>query len=108
MAVIKSQIDTGSSEFAANDAHMRSLVEDLQKQLDQVEMGGGEKARAKHTKRGKLLPHGKGGTWDQGALATPGILVEGGKVYVFYAGFQPCRSNIIKLCLQSVVTSYPC
>ncbi len=39
------------------------------------------------SKKGKLLNHGKGGTWDQGALATPGILVEGGKVYVFYAGF---------------------
>lgn len=56
MAIIKSQIDTGSSEFAANDAHMRELVADLQLQLDTIEMGGGEKACLKHTKRGKMLP----------------------------------------------------
>ena len=49
MAIIKSQVDTGSKDFVANDAHMRELVADLQKQLDQVEMGGGEKARKKHT-----------------------------------------------------------
>lgn len=56
MAIIKSMIDTSSKEFAANDAHMRELVADLQKHLDQVELGGGGKARSKHIKRGKLLP----------------------------------------------------
>ena len=56
MAIIKSQIDPNSKEFAANDVHMRELVADLQTQLDQVEKGGGEKARDKHTKRGKMLP----------------------------------------------------
>jgi len=56
MAIIKSQIDTGSEDFAANDAHMRELVADLQQHLEQVELGGGDKAREKHTKRGKMLP----------------------------------------------------
>jgi 3-methylcrotonyl-CoA carboxylase beta subunit len=56
MAIIKSQVDTKSEEFAANEAHMRELVADLQEQLDQVELGGGEKARAKHVERGKMLP----------------------------------------------------
>jgi len=56
MALIKSQIDTGSKDFAANDEHLRGLVADLQKQLDQVELGGGESACEKHTKRGKMLP----------------------------------------------------
>jgi len=56
MAIIESKIDTSSADFAANDAHMRELVTDLQKQLDKVELGGGEKARSKHSKRGKLLP----------------------------------------------------
>jgi len=55
MAIIKSKIDTNSKDFAANDAHMRALVDDLQKRLDQVERGGSEKARSKHIKRGKLL-----------------------------------------------------
>ena len=56
MAIIKSQVDPNSKEFAANDAHMRELVADLQNHLDQVEKGGGEKACEKHTKRGKMLP----------------------------------------------------
>jgi 3-methylcrotonyl-CoA carboxylase beta subunit len=35
---------------------MRDLVEDLREQLARVREGGGEKARARHTERGKLLP----------------------------------------------------
>jgi 3-methylcrotonyl-CoA carboxylase beta subunit len=56
MAIIQSQIDKDSSEFAANEAHMRALVADLQEKLEKVEQGGGEKARDKHTQRGKMLP----------------------------------------------------
>jgi len=56
MAIIKSQVDTGSKDFAANDTHLRELVADLQKHLDKVELGGGENARKKHSKRGKMLP----------------------------------------------------
>ena len=56
MAIIKSQIDTSSKDFAANDAHMRELVADLQMHLDEVEWGGGKKACKKHTERGKMLP----------------------------------------------------
>jgi len=56
MPIIKSQTDTASQDFVANDAHMRDLVADLQAQLDRVEAGGGDKARDKHTKRGKMLP----------------------------------------------------
>jgi len=56
MAIIKSQVDTSSKDFAANDVHLRELVADLQKQLDRVELGGGQHARKKHTKRGKMLP----------------------------------------------------
>ena len=40
MAIIQSQIDPSGAEFAANDAHMREQVADLQKHLDQVEQGG--------------------------------------------------------------------
>ena len=56
MAIIQTQIDKDNAEFVANDAHMRALVADLQEKLEQVEQGGGEKARNKHTKRGKMLP----------------------------------------------------
>ncbi|MFO1494071.1 MAG: carboxyl transferase domain-containing protein [Lysobacterales bacterium] len=56
MALIESQIDTRSADFGANAEHLRALVADLQQQLHQAALGGGDKARQKHTERGKLLP----------------------------------------------------
>ena len=56
MPILKSQIDPASEEFRSNAEHMRSLVDDLRQTLASVEAGGGEKARKKHTDRGKLLP----------------------------------------------------
>ena len=56
MPVIESQIDTRSAEFQANAAQLRTLVDDLRQTLTKTALGGGEKARAKHTERGKLLP----------------------------------------------------
>jgi len=56
MPAIESQIDTKSPEFQANAAQMRSVVDDLKSQLATAALGGGEKARTKHTERGKLLP----------------------------------------------------
>ena len=37
-------------------AQLRALVDDLQRELKRSAEGGGEKAREKHTERGKLLP----------------------------------------------------
>ena len=56
MPAIRSQIDQRSPEFQANAAQMRGLVDELKSQFAKVAEGGGEKARAKHTERGKLLP----------------------------------------------------
>ena len=56
MPVIETEIDTRSPDYAANAAQMRAQVEDLHAQLHRVALGGGEKARSKHTERGKLLP----------------------------------------------------
>src|SRR3984957_1724875 len=56
MPVIESQIDSRSTEFQTNAAHMRATVDDLKRQLEKSALGGGEKARNKHTERGKLLP----------------------------------------------------
>jgi 3-methylcrotonyl-CoA carboxylase beta subunit len=56
MPAIRSQIDPRSPEFLDNAALMRGLVGDLKKQLARAAEGGGEKARAKHVERGKLLP----------------------------------------------------
>ena len=56
MSTIKSQINPRAEEFRANAAALRTLVEDLRTQAARIAQGGGEKARAKHTARGKLLP----------------------------------------------------
>ena len=55
MHVLQSQIDPRSQEFRANSEAMLALVEDLRAKVAQVELGGGEAARARHTARGKLL-----------------------------------------------------
>ncbi len=56
MPVIRSQIDTRDPDFEANRAHMATLVDDLRTQLEKAAAGGSERARQKHTERGKLLP----------------------------------------------------
>jgi 3-methylcrotonyl-CoA carboxylase beta subunit len=56
MPAIRSQIDPRSADFQANAAHMRGLVEDLKSEFAKTALGGGEKARTRHTERGKLLP----------------------------------------------------
>jgi len=56
MPVIESAIDPRSSDFLANATQLRTQVDDLKIQLAQTALGGGEKARQKHTERGKLLP----------------------------------------------------
>ncbi len=56
MPVLPSQIDPRSPEFQANADTLTALVADLDASLERIALGGGEKARAKHTERGKLLP----------------------------------------------------
>ncbi|MBN8480044.1 MAG: methylcrotonoyl-CoA carboxylase [Xanthomonadales bacterium] len=56
MTAITSQIDSRDPAFEANAAQLRAAVEDLKAQTARSALGGGDKARAKHTERGKLLP----------------------------------------------------
>jgi 3-methylcrotonyl-CoA carboxylase beta subunit len=56
MTKIISQLHPGSHEFLANLAAMQELLTHLQKTIDDIALGGDEKARARHLKHGKLLP----------------------------------------------------
>src|ERR1700735_4561098 len=56
MSVLTSQIDPRSPEFQASSTQLRSLVDDLHREMTRSAEGGGAKAREKHTSRGKLLP----------------------------------------------------
>src|SRR5690606_17917298 len=46
----------GTPGFEANEAEHRRLVAELHERLARAALGGGEKARERHTSRGKLLP----------------------------------------------------
>ena len=56
MPILESKLLTRSSDFLANVAAMKTLVDDLKSKLEQIALGGGQEARQKHTARGKLLP----------------------------------------------------
>jgi 3-methylcrotonyl-CoA carboxylase beta subunit len=56
MPVLPTLADPRSDDFQANAQALQSQVADFDRQLERVAIGGGEKARAKHTERGKLLP----------------------------------------------------
>jgi 3-methylcrotonyl-CoA carboxylase beta subunit len=55
MSTINSQVDTASDGFRDNAAHMQSLVDDLERNVEKVHLGGGEKYQQRHHDRGKLL-----------------------------------------------------
>ncbi len=56
MSVIKSSVNRKSEQFRENQAAMQTLLADLRDRVDEIARGGGERAREKHLKRGKLLP----------------------------------------------------
>ena len=56
MTAFKTAVDPKDPTFRANDAAMRALVAELREKLAAIKLGGGEAARTKHVKRGKLLP----------------------------------------------------
>ncbi|MCH7931496.1 MAG: methylcrotonoyl-CoA carboxylase, partial [Proteobacteria bacterium] len=56
MTVLKSALDTRAPEFKHNAEAMAALVADLREKVAGIKQGGGEKARERHVKRGKMLP----------------------------------------------------
>ena len=56
MPTLISQLNTNSQEFKDNKKAMDVLVEQLQQRINQIALGGDEKARQRHIQHGKLLP----------------------------------------------------
>ncbi|MEU7046318.1 carboxyl transferase domain-containing protein [Streptomyces varsoviensis] len=54
--VLTSSADPASDAWRANEAAHRELSDHLAQKLAAARLGGGERARARHTARGKLLP----------------------------------------------------
>ena len=55
MSIIKSKLNPRSAEFIENSAHMQEQVDQLNKLVEHIKLGGGEKRQARHQSRGKLL-----------------------------------------------------
>ena len=53
---LRSRTDPGGEEFKRNAEQHAALVADLRERLAAASLGGPERARARHTARGKLLP----------------------------------------------------
>lgn len=56
MPILESKLSPRAADFQANTDKMRALVADLRDKVAKAALGGGDKARAKHAARGKLLP----------------------------------------------------
>jgi acetyl-CoA carboxylase carboxyltransferase component len=56
VSVLRSALDTGSAEYAANREAMLAALRALDEEHAKALAGGGEKSVTRHRKRGKLLP----------------------------------------------------
>ncbi|KMN34188.1 methylcrotonoyl-CoA carboxylase [Chromobacterium sp. LK1] len=56
MPILESKLSPRAADFQANADKMHALVADLRDKVAKAALGGGDKARAKHAARGKLLP----------------------------------------------------
>ena len=56
MTKLKSLLDTASEEVRANETHYRRKVDELHALRRQQRVGGPQKARERHEKKGKILP----------------------------------------------------
>lgn len=56
MAILHTRLNSADGAFVENREHMQAQVEDLRQKVAVIHEGGGEKAAARHTARGKLLP----------------------------------------------------
>uniref|UniRef100_UPI00398E71BE methylcrotonoyl-CoA carboxylase beta chain, mitochondrial n=1 Tax=Pristiophorus japonicus TaxID=55135 RepID=UPI00398E71BE len=56
VATVGSEPESNSALFQENHDRMKILVTELSERAEKIRLGGGEKARQRHTSRGKLLP----------------------------------------------------
>ena len=111
--VLETKADSSAAAFQANDVAHRVLVDDLRAHLAKAALGGGERARARHAERGKLLPRDRvdalcdpgspflelsplaaHGLYD-GEAPSAGIVTGVGRVAGLYMGFLANRQGLL-------------
>lgn len=92
MPVLHSSINTKSSAFADNTAHMQAQVNDLKEKLQTIAKGGGEKAAQRHVARGKLLARDRiDGLIDAGS---PFLEIGQLAAWEVYEDYVPCAGVV--------------
>lgn len=92
MAKLTSAVITGSETFAANRATHLAALDTIRTAAAQAAEGGGEKSRARHLSRGKLLPRDRvAGLLDPGA---PFLEIGATAAHGMYDGAAPCAGVI--------------
>jgi 3-methylcrotonyl-CoA carboxylase beta subunit len=59
MPVLETRLNVNSPDFKANAEAMRKQIDDFKEKSQSIILGGDQKARDKHTARGKLLPRAR-------------------------------------------------
>ena len=89
---LKSNVLTGSEDFAANRAANMAALETVREAAQAARMGGGEKSRARHESRGKMLPRRRvANLLDPGS---PFLEVGATAGHDMYGGAAPCGGAI--------------
>ena len=89
---LKSSVLTGSDAFRANRTGHEAALEDIRAATILAQAGGGEKARARHISRGKMLPRDRvANVLDAGS---PFLEIGATAAHGLYDGAAPCAGVI--------------
>ncbi|MBE1290978.1 MAG: methylcrotonoyl-CoA carboxylase [Rhodobacteraceae bacterium] len=92
MSKLQSKVITSSEDFAANRAAHLQMIDDVRQVAEAARMGGGEKPRARHESRGKMLPRRRvAGLLDPGS---PFLEVGATAAHGMYDGAAPCAGVV--------------
>ena len=92
MARLKSAVHAGSDLFKANAAAHEAMLATVREAAEHAALGGGEKSRARHLSRGKMLPRDRvAGLLDPGSAF---LEIGATAAHDMYGGAAPCAGVI--------------
>ena len=111
MSRITAKISPQSPHFAENEAHNLGLVEEIAELAQTTSLGGAERSRQRHVKRGKMLPRDRVlGLLDAGAAFLEIGLFAAHEVYDtdYQAAFNRSRQAALEnLAMRAATTGTP-